>query len=119
MNEAVNSSGSTLATTVAGGPTVPILGYDGKPIPAVFAQAYQGANGTQYLVITNKSGQSVPLGVELNRLLGPASMTVSYISNASDTAQNTAAAQTAVQIVNATWTNPMTIGPYSVTTLQW
>jgi hypothetical protein len=46
-------------------------------------------------------------------------MTVSYVSNPSDTAQNTATDQTAVQIVNTTWTNPMTVGPYSVTTLQW
>jgi hypothetical protein len=119
LNQAVNSSTFTWATTVSGGPTVPILGYDGNPIPAVFAQGYQGAKGTHYLVITNKSGASVPLGVEVNGTLGPGSVTVSYISNPSDTAQNTATAQTAVQVVNATWSNPMTIGPYSVTTLQW
>jgi len=119
LNQAVNSSTFTWATTVSGGPTVPILGYDGNPIPAVFAQAYHGANGTRYLVITNKSGASVPLGVEVDGTLGPRSVMASYISNASDTAQNTATSQTAVQIVNTTWTNPMTIGPYSVTTLQW
>jgi hypothetical protein len=119
VNEAVNSSTFTWATTVSGGPTVPILGYDGNPIPAVFAQGYLGTNGTHYLVITNKSGASVPLGVEVDGTLGPSSVTVSYISNPSDTAQNTATAQTAVQVVNTTWSNPMTIGPYSVTTLQW
>ena len=119
LNQAVNSSVFTWATTVSGGPTVPILGYDGNPIPAVFAQGYQGANGTHYLVITNKSGVPVPLGVEVNGSLGPSSMTVSYVSNPSDTAQNTATAQTAVQVVNTTWSNPMTIGPYSVTNLQW
>jgi hypothetical protein len=119
LNAAVNSSTFTWATTVAGGPTVPILGYDGNPIPAVFAQGYLGANGTHYLVITNKSAAPVPLGVEVNGTLGPGSMTVSYVSNPSDTAQNTATDQTAVQIVNTTWTNPMTVGPYSVTTLQW
>ncbi|MGO4884483.1 MAG: hypothetical protein ACLP59_27230, partial [Bryobacteraceae bacterium] len=119
VNQAVNSSNMWWATTVAGGPSVPILGYDGNPIPAVFAQGYQGTDGTHYLVITNKSGSSVPLGVEVNGTLGPSSMTVAYISSASDTAQNTATDQTAVQVVNTTWSNPMTIGPYSVTTLQW
>jgi hypothetical protein len=119
LNEAVNSSTLAWTTTVAGGPTVPILGYDGSPIPAVFAQGYLGANGMHYLVITNKSGVSVPLGFEINGTLGPGSVTVSYISNPSDTAENTATDQTNVQIMNTTWSNPMTIGPYSVTTLQW
>ena len=119
VNAAVNSSTFTWATTVSGGPTVPILGYDGNPIPAVFAQGYQGSNGAHYLVITNKSGASVPLGVEVNGTLGPSSVMVSYVSSPSDTAQNTATDQTALQVVNTTWSNPMTIGPYSVTALQW
>jgi hypothetical protein len=119
LNEAVNGSTFSWTTTVEGGPTVPILGFDGNPIPAVFAQGYQGANGTHYLVITNKSGASVPLAVEVNGTLGPASVTVSYISNPSDTAENTATDQTNIQVVNSTWANPMSIGPYSVTTLQW
>jgi hypothetical protein len=119
LNQAVNSSNFTWATTVSGGPTVPILGYNGNPIPALFAQGYQGTNGTHYLVITNKSASSVPLGLQVNVTLGPTSVTVAYVSNASDTAENTATAPTNEQIVNTTWTNPMTIGPYSVTTLQW
>lgn len=119
LNQAVNSSTATWATTVSGGPTVPILGYDGNPIPAVFAQGYQGGDGSHYLTITNKSGASVPMGVEVNGTLGPASVTVAYVSSPSDTAQNTATDQNAVQVVNTTWSNPMTIGPYSVTTLHW
>jgi hypothetical protein len=119
LNQAVNSSTFTWATTVSGGPSVSITGYDGNPIPALFAQGYQGSDGTHYLVITNKSGASVPVGVEVNGTLGPRSVTVSYISNPSDTAENTATAQTTVQVVNTTWANPMTIGPYSVTRLQW
>jgi len=55
INQAVNSSIFTWGTTVSGGPAVPILGYDGNRIPALFAQGYQGGNGTHYLVITNKS----------------------------------------------------------------
>lgn len=121
LNQAVNSSNATWPTTVSatGIPTVPIQGFDGLPIPAVFAQAFAGTDGTHYLVITNKSGSSVPVGVEVNGLLGPSSVTASYISTTSDTAQNTATNQTAVSIVNTTFQNPLTVGPYSVTRLQW
>jgi hypothetical protein len=119
VNRAINNSNATWPTTVVGGPTVPILGYDGNPVPAVFAQGYQGANGTHYLLITNKSGSSVPLALEVNGELLQATVTVSYISNASDTAQNTATAQNTVQVVTTTSPNPITVGPYSVTGVQW
>ena len=119
LNQAVNSSNSSWATTVSGGPTVPILGYTGNPIPALFAQGYQGTDGSHYLVITNKSDSSVPLAVEVDGTLRPTSVTAAYVSNASDTAQNTATDPTNVQIVNTVWSNPMIIGPYSVTRLQW
>jgi hypothetical protein len=118
-NQAINSSNATWPTTVTGGPTVPIEGYDGNPVPAVFAQGYQGADGTHYLVITNKSSSSVPIAIEVNGNELQSAVTVSYISNASDTAQNTATAQTTVQIVTAASPNPITIGPYSVTRVQW
>jgi hypothetical protein len=118
-NRAINNSNATWPTTVVGGPTVPILGYDGNRVPAVFAQGYQGANGTHYLLITNKSGSSVPLALEVNGELLQATVTVSYISNASDTAQNTATAQNTVQILTTTSPNPITVGPYSVTGVQW
>ncbi len=85
----------------------------------MFAQGFQGTDGTHYVIITNKSNVSVPIGIEVNGLLGPASVTASYISSTSDTAQNTATNQTAVQIVNTTFSNPLTVGPYSVTSISW
>lgn len=118
-NQAINNSTHSWPTTVTGGPTVPILGYDGNPVPAVYAQGYPGDNGTSYLLITNKSGQAVPLGIEVNGSLLPGIVTLSYISNPSDTAQNTAAAQNNVQIVNTTAANPLTVGPYSLTRVEW
>src|ERR1019366_7771629 len=118
-NLAVNSSNATWPTTVTGGPTVPILGYDGNPVPAVFAQGYQGTDGTHYLLITNKSASSVPMAIEVDGNLLQSTVTVSYISNASDTAQNTATSQTNVQIVTTTSPNPIAVGPYSVTRVQW
>jgi hypothetical protein len=119
VNLAINNSNATWPTTLTGGPTVPIEGYDGNPVPAVFAQGYQGTDGTHYLVITNKSSASVPIAIEVNGNELQSTVTVSYISNASDMAQNTAAAQTTVQIVTTTSPNPITVGPYSVTRVQW
>ncbi|MFN7992362.1 MAG: Ig domain-containing protein [Bryobacteraceae bacterium] len=118
-NQAINSSNAIWPTTVNGGPTVPIQGYDGQPIPAVFAQAYQGTDGTHYLLVTNKSGSSLQMGVEVNGSLLPGAVNVSSVSNPSDTASNTAASPTNVQVVSTTSSNPVAIGPYSVTRIQW
>jgi hypothetical protein len=118
-NLAINNSNATWPTTLTGGPTVPIQGYDGNPVPALFAQGYQGTDGTHYVLITNKSGSPVPVAIEVNGSLLEESVTVSYISDASDTAANTATNQSNVQIVNNTSANPITVGPYSVTRVQW
>ncbi len=118
LNLAVNNSTNIWPTTVTGSPTVPILGYDGNPIPAIFAQGYMGDNGLHYLLVTNKSGSSVPLALEVNGSLLETTVTVSYVSG-SDTAQNTATDQNNVQIVTTTSPNPITLGPYSVTRVQW
>jgi hypothetical protein len=117
-NLAINNSTNIWPTTVTGSPTVPILGYDGDPIPAIFAQGYMGDDGLHYLVVTNKSGSSVPLALEVNGSLLETTVTVSYVSG-SDTAQNTATDQNNVQIVTTTSPNPITLGPYSVTRVQW
>jgi hypothetical protein len=118
-NPAINNSNATWPTTLTGGPVVPILGYDGNPVPAVFAQGYQGTDGTHYVLITNKSGSSVPVALQVNGSLLEETVTVSYISGASATAENTAANQNNVQIVTTTSPNPIAVGPYSVTRVQW
>jgi hypothetical protein len=118
-NTAINGSDATWPTTLTGGPTVPILGYDGNPVPAIFAQGYQGTDGTHYLLITNKSAAPAPVAIEVNGSLLEETVMVSYISNASDLAENTATDQNNVQIVNTTSPNPITVGPYSVTRVQW
>jgi hypothetical protein len=119
LNLAVNNSNAIWPTTVNGAPTVPIIGYDGQPIPAVFAQSYQGTDGTHYLVITNKSGSSIQMALEVNGNLLQQTVTVSYVSNSSDIAQNTATNQNNLQIVTTTSPNPLTVCPYSVTRVQW
>ena len=57
--------------------------------------------------------------IVVNGSLLEQSVTVTYVSNASDTAANTATNQNNVQLAIATSTNPITIGPYSVTTVHW
>ncbi len=118
-NLAINGSNGVWQTSVYGGPTVPIEGYDGNPVPAVYAQGYQGTDGTHYLLVTNKSGSPVPMAVEVEGNLLETTLQVSYISSTTDTAQNTATQQNTIQIVNTTSPNPITIGPYSVTRIQW
>ncbi|MGA2131222.1 MAG: putative Ig domain-containing protein [Bryobacteraceae bacterium] len=118
-NPAINGSNGVWNTTVNGGPTVPIQGYNGNPIPAVYAQGYQGTGGTHYLVITNKSGSSIPMAIVADGNLVESTLTVTYVSSTSDTAQNTATDQNAVQIQTTTSANPITVGPYSVTRVQW
>jgi hypothetical protein len=119
LNAAINSSNGTWVTTVTGGPTVPILGYDSQPIPALFAQGYQGTDGTHYMIVTNKSNVAAAIGIEVNGVLGPASETGAYLSSTSATTENTANDQTALQVVNTTFRNPMRVGPYSVTRVEW
>jgi alpha-L-arabinofuranosidase len=59
------------------------------------------------------------VAIQVNGSLLEETVTVSYISSASDTAENTASNQNNVQIVTTTSANPITVGPYSVTRVQW
>jgi len=50
-NDAINDSTASWPTSVTGSPLVPILGYDGPPIRAVYAQGYQATSGRHHLLI--------------------------------------------------------------------
>jgi hypothetical protein len=119
-NQAINSGTRLWPTTVSGGPTVNIVGFDGNPIPAIYAQMYLGNNGKHYLLVTNKSSQAQLITIELNGVpvAGPFNMT--YVANSSPTAANTVQSQMNVQIQTATpLSNPFHIAGYSVTTVMW
>jgi hypothetical protein len=118
-NQALNNSTHLWGTTVTGSPTVAILGYDGLPIPAIYAQAYRGDNNTHYLLITNKSGHPQNIGIHVNGAAVTASLKVSSVSNSSAAAANTALAPNYLQIQTITTTNPIVVGPYSVTNVSW
>jgi hypothetical protein len=118
-NQAINNSTNTWTTTVTGGPTVPIIGYDGNPIPAIYAQAYKGNNGLHYLLITNKAAASLNVAIQVNGAHLTTTLNVSSVSNSSPAAANSAELPNNVQIQTATATSPLVIGPNSVTSVSW
>jgi hypothetical protein len=119
-NEAINSGTRMWPTTVSGGPTVNITGFDGNPVPAIYAQMYLGSDGKHYLLVTNKSAQSELVTVELNGVPVTGPFTLTYVANSSPTAANTAQDQLNVQIQHRTTpSNPMQLAGYSVTTVMW
>jgi arylsulfate sulfotransferase len=118
-NQAINNSTHIWPTTVSGGPAVPIQGYDGNPIPAIYSQAYQGDGGSNYLLITNKSGYPSKVTIQIDGMNMARTLTVTSVSNSDKSVSNTASAPNTVQINTVTSSNPVVIGPYSVTTVQW
>jgi hypothetical protein len=118
-NQAINNSTGIWATTVTGGPTVPIQGYNGNPIRAIYAQAYAANDGSHYLLITNKSSATCVATIQVNGVHVSGEVSVMTVSNASSSAANTAQAPNNVQIETSTSVSPVTIGPYSVTVLKW
>jgi hypothetical protein len=119
-NQAINFASEVWPTTVTGGPTVPIMGYDGNPVPAVYAQGYKGVNGNYHLLITNKSSLTIAATIQVNAVHVKGTMTISTVSNPNSLANNTATAQNTVQLQPpSTSPSPITLGPYSVTSVTW
>ena len=118
-NQAFNLATAVYPTTVTGGPTVPILGYSGTPVPAIYAQGYLGSSGKYHLVITNKSSITCTATLQLNSVQLKGTLNVSTVSNPNSLANNTATAQNNVVSQSFTSTSPITIGPYSVTAVAW
>lgn len=118
-NQAINNGTQLWPTTVTGGPQVPIIGYDGHPVPALYAQGYMGTNGSHYVLITNKSATACTATIQINGVHVIGNMNVTFVSNTSGLVANTAQAPNTVQIQTITSANPITIGPFSVTVVTW
>ncbi len=118
INQAIDNSTELWPTTVTGGPYVAIQGYDGKSIPAIYAQGYQGG-GKHYVAITNKSSSTCTTTIQMNGKRVTATMNVTSVTNPSAYVSNTAQAPNTVQIQATTSVNPISIGPYSVTVVEW
>ncbi|MCL2879963.1 MAG: hypothetical protein FWF29_06950 [Treponema sp.] len=122
-NQAINSSRAAYVTTVKNSVTVD--GADEEKVDAVYAQAYRGDDGKDYLVIINKSGTDQVLTVNMNGKPMSASLVMSSLSGtdplfvinkASGNRISDGSAQL-TQMVPVT--NPVTVGPYSVTRIEW
>lgn len=118
-NEAINSGTQIWPTTVSGGSTVAISGFNGDRILAIYAQTYVAASGRHYLLITNKSATPQTATIVLNGATVQSTLNLTYVSNSSPMAANTAQSQANVQIQGTTSSNPIQVAPYSVTTVWW
>lgn len=119
-NSAINFAAQVWPTTVQGGPTVPIVGYDGQNVPAVYAQAYAGINGNyHHLLITNKSSITCTATIQLNGVHVSTAMNITTVTNTNSLANNTAQAPNTVVSQTLMSPNPLTLGPYSVTSVTW
>ncbi|MGA2135019.1 MAG: hypothetical protein ABSH50_22265 [Bryobacteraceae bacterium] len=118
-NQSLNFASQVWPTTVTGGPTVPIQGYDGNPVPAVYAQGYAGLNSKHHLLITNKSSLTCTATIQLNGVHVQGNMSITTVSNSNSLANNTATAQNNVTSTTLVSASPITLGPYSVTSVTW
>jgi len=118
-NQAINNSTEVWPTTVTGGYQVGIGGFDGIPIPAVYAQAYLAKNGQHYLLITNKSNSPEKATIEIDGVQVRGVLNVTYVSNSNPWAANTAQSPTNIRIHTTASSNPIQLAPFSVTTVMW
>jgi len=116
-NEAINRSLAIWKTTVQGGTRVAAKG--GVEIPALYAQAYRGADDKNYLVVTNKSGAIHSAILSVIGSASPRTVLVSAASSLDPSAINTATSPNQVEIHTAASANPVTIPPYSVVRIEW
>jgi len=116
VNGALAHATEVVSTTLTGGTTVPSQGTPAA-IPAMYAQAYQGAQNT-YLLITNKDSQNETLMIAVNGAAPKGSLAMTFLSSTDPTATNTAKSPNAVIVQTQTVTNPVTIPPYSVVRLD-
>lgn len=122
MDVALNDSSAYWNTVVAGGTTVD---KTSGAMPALYAQAFKGDNGKDYVVIVNKSAYSHD--VELRKtenavtssLSAPLSMAYAEAPAGNLLAQNTGNTPTQVAVVTGSTGNPVLVEPYSVTRIEW
>ena len=102
-------------------PTVPVEDTSGNvtPIPAIYAQAYQGGNGKRYVVLTNKGSNAVPVQITQDGVALTNQFLETFVTGNDPSATNAPPPNSAVQIQTASVTNVLTIPEYSVVRLEW
>lgn len=116
-NEAINGCNAVAKTIVNGGVLVPRSKKDS--ISAIYAQAYKGMDGKNYLLIINKSAVSHTAHIQYGQEKEPSSKyQISYLSDTQYDRVNNGGGKD-LKIQYETRTGPLTILPYSVTTVSW
>ncbi|MCC2683947.1 MAG: hypothetical protein K0R75_846 [Paenibacillaceae bacterium] len=124
MEKALNNSSTLWGTTVTGGTTVD---KTSGTMPAIYAQAMRGSYGNKnYLVIVNKSDSTHNITVNIDGSAYGGTFTKVYVNAPNDGSGNpdpvarNKSNHSLIQEQTATGVaNPVSVGPYSVTRLEW
>lgn len=110
INEALNNSDYAYQTFVSGGTAVP--GMDNQNIASLYARGYQGHNGKEYLLITNKSAVNHVLDIMIDNQQVEGEMIMNYMWNFDPQATGMEINEKIVEL-------PVTIPPYAIVRLEW
>jgi len=117
---ALTRSTATYSTAVGtNGPTVSSDTNGVATIPAIYAQAYQGANGRRYVLVTNKGSNAVPVQITQDGLGLTNQFIETFVTGADPSATNSSPLNSPVKIQTALATNAVVIPAYSVVRLEW
>jgi hypothetical protein len=121
-NWALTRSIAVYPTTVGTNcPTVPAedSSDDVTPIPALYAQAYQGSNGKRYVVLTNKGATNTTVQIVQDGVALTNQFLEMFVTGSDPSATNAPPPNSSVQIQSQLTNNPVTIPEYSVVRLEW
>ena len=111
IHEATNNSNYTWDTQVVGGAMVD--GLNNKKVNAVYARAFKGVNGFDYLVITNRSGQVHDFKVRFGDHVLKGNVERKYMFSPKAQNQNIDLHKDIVDV------EKLEIPPYSVVLVKW
>lgn len=110
INKALNNSDMVYQTFVSGGVSVP--GEGTQSIAALYARAYRGHDGKEYLLVTNKSPVNHVLAIDYDGMNLSMPMMMTYLSNHNPQAASLSIQEEFVE-------SPVTIPPFAIVRLEW
>ncbi len=117
---ALNRSTAVYATSVGtNGSAVPMDTNGLTAMPALYAQAYRGGNGKNYVLLTNKGSNSVPVQITQDGVAVTNQLLETFVTGSDPSVVNASAQDSPVTLQCQIAANPLTIPPYSVVRLEW
>jgi hypothetical protein len=116
IDGAINQGTVAWGTSITGGDSV---NKPGGTMPALFAQAFKGDNGKNYVVITNKSANAHDVNIQMNGSNVTAAMTKTYTAAGDPLMTNSLSSPNAVMVQSGTTANPVVVPAYSVMRVEW